>query len=395
MWASSEDTFMKKRWLAALVLALALVPGAAFAFGYDQNQNIVIAEGQTKSGTFFAAAQTIEVRGTVDGDLICAGNDVNITGTVNGDVICAAQNIRVSGIVYGSVRAAGQTVEVGGDVGRNLMLFGQTVRTNSGTNVGGDVGVFGQISELSGSIADDVYGAQQTMIINGQIAGNVSAATEVLRLGDTAHVEGNVWYSGTEASTFDQSKVNGTVYFTERPTAAQQQSNRGSKVAGWIYWTVAMWLAAVVLILAIPRGLRAVSKTMQTRPGLSFGWGALALFAAPMALLLLAATVFGLPVMFALLLMWLIVMAFTPVWAGVSVGHWLLRKARWHADSLWWCAGVGVVVLLLASHLPLFGPLVTVLALVWSLGGVVVTAVSAGRAKPRGAVGPAKSSATS
>lgn len=159
MWASSEDICMKKRWLAALVLALALVPGATFAFSYDQGQNVVIAEGQTKSGTFFSAAQTIEVRGTVDGDLICAGNDVNITGTVNGDVICAAQNIRVSGIVYGSVRAAGQTVEVGGDVGRNLMLFGQTVRTNSGTNVGGDVGVFGQISELSGSIADDVYGA--------------------------------------------------------------------------------------------------------------------------------------------------------------------------------------------------------------------------------------------
>lgn len=386
---------MKKRWFAAAALALALIPGGALAFGYDQGQHVVIAEGQTKSGTFFASAQTIEVRGTIDGDLVCAGNDVNITGTVNGDVICAAQNIRVSGIVYGSVRAAGQTVEVGGDVGRNLMLFGQTVRTNSGTNVGGDVGVFGQIAELSGSLAHDVYGAQQTLIINGQVTGNVSAATEVMRLGDTAFIEGNVWYSGTEASTFDQSKVNGTVYFTERPTQAQQQSNRGAKVAGWVYWTVAMWLAAAVLILAVPRGLRAVSKTMQTRPGLSFGWGALVLFATPMALILLAVTVFGLPVMFAILLLWLTAMAFTPVWAGVSVGHWLLRKARWHADSLWWSAGLGVVVLLLAAQLPLFGPLVTVLALVWSLGGLVVSIVSAGRTTPKAGVAPAKNSATS
>jgi cytoskeletal protein CcmA (bactofilin family) len=386
---------MKKHWLVAGVLALALVPSVALAFGYDQGQNVVIAEGQTKPGTFFAAGQTVEVRGTVDGDLVCAGNYVNITGTINGDVICAAQTIRVSGIVYGSVRAAGQTVEVGGDVGRNLMLFGDNVRTNSGTNIGGDVGLFGRIAELSGSMARDVYGAQQTLIVNGQVAGNVSAATDVLRLGDTAHIEGNVWYSGTAASTFDQSKVNGTVYFTEHPTQAQQHSNRGAKVAGWIYWTVAMWLTAVVLILAIPRGLRAVTTTMQRRPGLSFGWGALALFAAPMALVLLTFTIFGIPVMFALLLMWLIVMAFTPVWAGVSVGHWLLRKARWHADSLWWCAGVGVVVLLLAAHLPLFGPLVTVLALVWSLGGVMVTTVSIGRAKPKAVVGPAKSSATS
>src|SRR5476649_1675770 len=100
-----------RKFLAAVGLALALViPGAAIASSSAAKDNVTLAKGDNRTGTFYAAGQTVTVDGNVDGDVVCAGQSVIINGSVNGDVLCAGQEVTINGSVSGSVRVVGQLV---------------------------------------------------------------------------------------------------------------------------------------------------------------------------------------------------------------------------------------------------------------------------------------------
>src|SRR5476651_161034 len=107
-----------KRFLAAVGLGLALIiPGVALASSAAAKDNVTLVNGDNRTGTYYAAGQTVTVDCNVDGDVVCAGQSVIINGSVNGDVLCAGQEVTINGSVSGSVRVVGQLVTVNGTVG--------------------------------------------------------------------------------------------------------------------------------------------------------------------------------------------------------------------------------------------------------------------------------------
>jgi cytoskeletal protein CcmA (bactofilin family) len=175
---------VKRLLVRVAVLVAVLVPAAALAYGVQTGQTTTVAKGDTKSGTFYAAGQTVTVDGDINGDLICAGQTVHVNGAVHGDVLCAGQTITVNGPVDGNVRLAGQTLDVNGTVGRNVTVVGQTFALGGGANVAGDLGVATQSATLSGPVAKTVYGATGNLTIDNkvgdvdaQVANSLSATT--------------------------------------------------------------------------------------------------------------------------------------------------------------------------------------------------------------------------
>jgi len=159
--------------------------------------------------------------------------------------------------------------------------------------------------------------------------------------------------------------------------------------SGWAarFWGVAFWFGAWVvlglLLLAFaPRSLRATSDYMTRQ----FGWALLAglatLILTPIVVVLLMATILGIPAGVILLLMWLVALLAAYAYSGFALGQWIAHQTGW---QLRWpnatAVGLGLALLALLMLIPFVGGLFSFLALVWGLGGIVLTLTQAMRAR--------------
>lgn len=158
-------------------------------------------------------------------------------------------------------------------------------------------------------------------------------------------------------------------------------------LANWGRRLVGFSLVAILLVLLIPGMPRALDVAAETSPWARIGIG----IAVGLILPLIGILVFaiGLPVG----LWWLgvILLALYPVIlivsmsvSGLALGSWLNRRVSRPGVPILVVFAVGMLILTFVSLLPFVGPIVTILALIFGLG----TLVLAPRSKPPAVVAP-------
>jgi cytoskeletal protein CcmA (bactofilin family) len=372
---------MKRSWARLSVLAaVLLLPATALAYGVQTGQTTTVPKGETKSGTFYATGQTVTVDGTIDGDLICAGQTVQVNGAVHGDVLCAGQTITVNGTVDGSVRLAGQTLNINGPVGRNVTVAGQVFSLGGGATVAGDLGVLTLSTYLSGPVAKTVYGATGSLTIDSKVGSVDAQVANSLSLGGSGQVDGNLTYASDNSYSIDKSKVGGQVQHNQVPAREHrmQPQNAGSMFANWLgwvlYWLAASLVTALALVWLLPRMVRRVNQELLKHPGRSLLWGLVVTILAPVVILLLMATIIGIPVGLLLGALWFLALVTSGLFAGVAVGDWITQRTGWQKGSLYAAAVVGIVATVIVFNIPLVGWLLALLATWWAVGGLVLSA---------------------
>jgi cytoskeletal protein CcmA (bactofilin family) len=318
--------------LMALLVVTSLFAGVAAAQETRSGDTVVVEEGETV-GDLTAFAGTVVIQGTVDGDLEAFGGDVLVEGEVTGDVDAFAGNVRITGEVAGEVSAA---------AGNVVVAEGATV---------------GSLSAAAGNVA-----------VEGTVAGSVNAAAGSVTLGPEASIEGDLTYGG-ELNRHPDAEVAGTV--TEESPAAPTPIGEVPTLPPWLgplYWTLVNLLLGAVLLAVFPRFSDGVAATARTEALKSGGVGLLALVGIPIALVLVAVTVVGIPLSIAggfafALLLWI-----ASVYGRFAVGAWLLSLAD--AENRWVALVVGLLAVLLVGLIPFLGGLVELLVLLLGLGAL-------------------------
>jgi hypothetical protein len=158
-----------------------------------------------------------------------------------------------------------------------------------------------------------------------------------------------------------------------QPTAPD--SDAQTLLVNWLRRIVGFSLLAGVLILLIPGMPRSLSVATETSPWPRIGIGLALLLTVPLAGLLLFAI--GLPVG----LWWLgvMVLALYPVLllvsmavSGLALGSWLSQRAHRPEVPAVLMFAAGILLLSLLSLLPYIGPIVTIAALIFGLGVLVL-----------------------
>lgn len=361
--------------LAGLVAAL-LIPAGALAATPD-GQDITLSQGDNRTGTYYAFAQTVTVDGNVDGDVVCAGQTVVINGEVKGDVLCAAQNLTVNGPVTGSVRVAGQIVTLNNTVGRNVTALAQNFTLGTDAKVSGELSVAGQSVTLSGPVTGAVYIGAESLKLNSSIGGNLTAYAEQIDLGKSATVAGNVDYTSESTQNLDKAKIEGQVVHHSPATPARHEPTAADRFEMLLYWVAAVLLGALLAVWLAPRAVRNVTNVMMKRWGASLGWGALVVLVGPLALFVVALSVIGLPAAVALGLLWVLAIMSSGVLAGVAVGRLAWQRDDDSPRALALAALAGVPLVVIAHWLPWLGVLVGLGVGLWAVGGLVLAAAAA------------------
>ncbi|MEF8906754.1 MAG: polymer-forming cytoskeletal protein [Haloarculaceae archaeon] len=303
-----------------IVIALAVVPATAGA--QQVGGSVTIPPGTTQTGDISVVGGTVVVEGTLDGSLDGFAGSVLVTGTVTGDVEVATGSVTISGTVEGDVEAAAGAVTV----------------TESGR-------VGGSLSAGAGDVS-----------IDGTVAGDVAAGADRFSLGPTARVGGNVRYDAETVEIADGASVGGTTERVDGVDVAVDVPFAGNidlgdslvpAPVGFLAAFLANALLGAALLFGAPAFARRVTDTGTARPAASAGAGLATLVGVPVALVVVAITIVGIPLSFAGFLVYIPLLWVGFVYGALLTGTWVLGLAGY--DSLWGGLAVGLALPALVS----------------------------------------------
>jgi cytoskeletal protein CcmA (bactofilin family) len=362
--------------LAALLALLAPAPSGHAHFGLHEHRDFTLPAGETHDGTLVASGRNVNVEGVVSGDLFVFGRRLDVRGEVRGNVVAIARNLEVSGVVTGSVHAAGSRVEVSGEVAGNLYALSEDFTLREGARVQRDAAFLGKNATFDGSVGRDLLAGGEWIEVRGAVARHLQAWAEGLVLRDGARIGGDVEArlpEGTDLEVAPGARVQGET----RTHVREGRRERG--FARWLEPRLYLWMSLHVaagfvvgmLLHALLPG--AFGGRLETAGAFfrSLGLGFVAAVAAPIALGLVALTLVGIPLALIGAALYVITLYAAGIVVSALVGSALVhpRAPGWTSFGL--ALLVGLLIVVLAIHLPFLGGLVRILAILTGLGLLV------------------------
>ncbi len=426
----------KLSWAVGLLLIamlLLILATPARAFESRGGDTVVVEEGEVIEDDLYASGNTVEVKGTIKGDLIATGNLIILdeTGVVEGDLMAAGQGVVINGTVNDDVRIAGAVLSVGekAKISSDLVAFGYSLAISPGGTIGKDLVYFGGQALLSGEITRNAKIGTGSLQLEGKIGGNVDADVGAaqqtmpfsplsfmpavpgmpqapsiaggLAIGKDALIGGNLSYTSPQEAKIPDGIVSGSTTYkpSPPPTAGQEvkKPTSAEKVLAWFFRflreMVTLFLVGLLLVYLWPKLLDEGSVSIQRNPWQSLLWGIVAYLAMIFAILVvivvvilvmiilglvtlgeLAGTAFGLGVVAISSLTVTFHVAFSylsKILVSFLVGRLIFsRAAPEKTQNRLIPLVIGLLIVVLLASIPILGTIVNIVVVLFGLGAL-------------------------
>ncbi|GAB3542966.1 hypothetical protein GCM10027343_15840 [Noviherbaspirillum agri] len=334
----------------------------------------------TAGGNTYLAGSDLRIVVPVAADLMAAGGRVSVERDIGADATVAGGSVDIRAPVMQDLRVAGGKVTVQQSVGGELVATGGSVHIDRTAQVAGSALLGGGEVDVAGDIGKGarIYGGKITL--SGHIGGDARLYGKEILLTPEARIDGNLTYaSPNELPAAQRAQVSGTVTRMETPEGWQVEVEK-SGVWSWFhpFILVSMLVAGMLLYLLFPRAVGGTQHAIAQYPLRSLLLGLGLLFAVPPVAILFMATVIGLPIGLALMLLYPLSLLLGYLATAFFVGHRLAAAVK-AAEPLSFGKQMLylVLALLLLSVLfaiPFLGGFLLILAIVAGLGGWAVWA---------------------
>lgn len=322
----------------------------------------------------YTAGRHIEVQADITGDLVAAGQLITVNATVEEDVIAAGESINLRARVLDDVRAAGRQVNISSEIADHIVAAGESVTLESGSRIGSWAWLAGETVRVSGQIGSELKAAARRVIISGEVNGNVELFAEQIDILNGARIHGDlIWHSKQPPNIEEGGIIDGQLI--EKPFDFEHRKDgKGIPLAGTLFFAISLMATGTVLYLLFPRLTENASSELQQRPWFSLGIGLAVLFATPLVILLLFATVIGSLLAFMLLACYLVMILF-----GVVIGIFAISEQGLRRYGRWETAGrrrhllafvIVVIALWILQLIPIIGGLIKLAIVLFGAGGV-------------------------
>jgi len=360
--------------MLGVLVAIGFVSSPSYAVDLRKGTKASIPATETVDDTVLAAAdpktQSMDIAGTIKGDLIAVGDVIVISGAVEGNVVVAARRLEISGTVGGSVFAVGHTVIVSGKVARNVITAGDTVNVSNTGLIGGNTITASREAVIDGKTARDLLSAAAILDLRGDIGRNVSLAAGQATVSGSSHVGGDL--SARVGKEENLRVAEGAVIAGQKNVRVQVAAARSSR-----YLTVSFYAWQVVRILGLFVTGLVVFKLMPALMPSSMvsgsdwlkagGVGFMTLVAVPVAAIIIAFTFIGFPIALITFILYLIACYLAKIVVAEFVGRSVMKNSG--AVPLL----VGLLLVILAVNLPWIGTLINFLLILLGLGVIALT----------------------
>lgn len=360
------------RPLAILTLSLGCVAATATHAGEaepedDAQDAVTIGADEVADRTVMLGAETVRIEGTVEGDLVVSAQSLVVTGIVRGNVIAMAEEVEIQGGVEGAVQCLCREVSISGLVAGNVYVLGETLVVSPPGRIGRDVlGIVGE-TRIDGEVSRDLWLQGGQLELTGAIGRHLRAELGELRALPGARIGGD-----TDVVTPDldavqispEAEIGGQLWIEQdedigRPKHAQP---------GWYVWQIVQLAGAFVVGLILLRLFPAVMTVELGGPKrflVYAGIGLLLLLLTPIASVVAAATIIGLPLGIIAMVVYAIALYLSGIVVAARLGQTFLppRKSSPVAALF-----LGLLLLAVVTALPFIGGIISFIVLVLGLG---------------------------
>lgn len=357
---------MKKILALTFIMTLCM---ASYVFA-QTNQNITIGKDEIKNTTVFKAGQSVVNSGTINDDMFAAGQSVINDGIVNGDVFAAGQSLVVDGTVNGNIRAAGQDIDIRGTVARNVSIAGNNVIFDRASSIRGTAMAAGNFLKVDGTINKSLYAAGANVIISGTINGDAYINAESITISPGSNIKGSLTYTSSNDANITPGTVVGKVSKitpTVSPVQPPKTGLTGSDILFKIIFLIGTFLLGIIFIKLFERFFDSAPDTIKSKWLQYLGIGFAALIMIPVGFIILLITVIGVPIAFAALLAYLLLIMFAKIPVSVFIGDILLKGEK----GIYLKLLLGLAVLAVISLIPIIGWLISFIVFLIGSGLVI------------------------
>lgn len=363
---------MKKLFSRLIIpVVLLLLPGLSSAAQFHSGGEYTLQKNQTIQENLYVAGGTVTILGDVQGDVVVAGGQVVISGNVRDDVLAAGGTVTIEGSVGGDVRVAGGQINIQGSVAHDLLASGGSVMIGPGASVEGDTLLSGGQIDIKGTINHPLSVAGGTIILNGVVNGDVTARGGDVKLGSQANVQGNFsYYSPTQASVDSGARISGKTSYHKIETQ--------SWFAGMfsLFWFARLLMAltlGLIVFYLFGRQAATVVRSSFANVGGSILHGLLALFVAPLAIVVLCVTIIGIPLGIMGIFAYITFIFFSHIYSGILFGSFIFKFASSGSQAkdyavTWQSVVLGIILLNIIGFVPFAGWLVRAAFFLIALG---------------------------
>lgn len=328
------------------VLVLATIVCISLGVGVATAQPV----GDASGAIVIDADQTVE-------EIDSAAGVIVIHGTVTGDVSGFAGVIRISesGTVGGSVDGAAGAVMIDGSVEGDVDIGAGFFEIGSPAWIGGDLAV-----------------GAGTVRVDGTIAGTVRTGGDSIEIGPNADIGGEFRYDTDTFTQHPDAAIAGDV--THDPEVAEQTQNGFElPIPGWagtLYWFGANLLLGVILLLGFKSFSSDAASRIVSDPLRTGGGGVATMIGLPIALVLVALTIIGVPITILgaggfVALIWI-----SSVYGKLAVGTWILGLVN--RDNRWLALVVGIGAVAIFAAIPFIGTVLQIIVIALGLGAISI-----------------------
>jgi hypothetical protein len=268
--------------------------------------------------------------------------------------------------------AVASAASTGGQSEDAIVVISGDVTVARGESVDGVFLVSGD-ARIAGHVDGDVIVLSGDVLVSGRIDGDLFTASGEARLLASAEVGGDVGYGDEHPQVSLDAHVDGDVTKQDWPDAGGLVSWIGGFLI-WLAVSLSMLILGALLLLIAPRAADALEARSREKLGPTIAIGIAILIVLPLAALLAAITVFGLPLALAIGLALLPFGGVAYVTAAYALGRRVVQPPRHRMLSL----VAGLAILRAAALVPFLGLLVGLAALVFGLG-LIGAAIGAAR----------------
>ena len=353
--------------LAGLGLIAVLAQPAA-AIERRKGNVISVPAGETVHDSLLATGDSVDIVGTVDGNVFAPCHSITVRGDVKGDVVTAGQNVQIEGTVEGNVYAWAETVSVSGRVAGSVFGWAQTVAVESGGRVDKDINSGAGDLRVDGVVGRNVSVAAGTTELKGSVGGNFQAYAGQLSVFSSGRVGGNL-----EAHVDKRQQVNiepGATITGKTDIRLKEKPKTKYTEGSFYFWQAVelagAFLSGLILYWLFPSLFGATPRSYGTMARAA-GIGFLIAFAMPIGAIIAGITLVGLPIAILGLMLWLaacyLAKVFVAEWIGRAITGSKPSRASFALALL-----VGLVILFVAFNLPYLESWLWSLAVLLGLG---------------------------
>jgi len=364
--------------IVTLLMIFTAVP--VLAFDARSGTTVTVASEEVVDDDLYVGANTVIIDGTINGDLWAAGGTITVNGIVNGSIMAVGRTVNINGDVGHAVRAAGETIIINGDVGGDVMVGCSEVNIVSTAKIARDLLFGATVAHVDGFVEGDIKGSGGEVAISNEVKGNVDLKLESLTILPTANIQGDLTYTCEEEADIQSGAQIGGVTTHNLPEVKEERakpfpfvlfSGIGGKITGFLMALI----AGLAIILLAPKRLTSIAEAIRSRPGPSAGWGAVILFATPIAAIIVCLTIVGIPVGLITLALWGIAIYLAQIPVGLFIGRWIISHFRgvYGKAITVGALALGLVILRLLGLIPHLGFFIGLAIILFGLGAVVVS----------------------